>query len=347
MSLPASDPAVASLPLVFHQATATIDRDPQALASRLAQHYPLLDFGPRQGWERNFLHRSSSAVAGELVLTCGYTSPIQGMIGEQEGIGAINLCFAGRACYEAEGRRLEITPSRPLFFAPGQEYRYVVDHFNGMVLHVDLQRLRRTAAAMAGLGISERRFQPDLSSARVVAGNQDRTARLLRLLRQAFAMVDDTTLEASGVLAHLPIDDLIHRLLALLLFPRLTLLLENQAEQPVDSRGRIFEELLGWMRANLKRPIALSDLELRSGYSRRHLQAAFQQRFGCGPIQWLRRQRLEQARLALLQSGPGETVTAVAGRFGFRNLAVFSRDFHATYGLRPSELLREGRRHGV
>jgi len=95
--IPVSDPAVASLPLVFHQGKATVDRDPQVLASRLAQHYSLLDFAPRRGWERNFLHRSSSAAAGDLTLTCGYTSPIQGQIGERTGTGSINICFAGRA----------------------------------------------------------------------------------------------------------------------------------------------------------------------------------------------------------------------------------------------------------
>lgn len=345
MKHPISDSAVAALPLVFHHSSAVIDRDPQALAARLAQHYPLLDFGPRQGWESSFLHRSSSAAAGTLMLTCGYTSPIAGMIGDQSGIGSINLCFAGRARYELEDRTLEITPAKPIFFAPSQSYRYVVDHFNGMAFHVDLQRLRSTAASMAGFGISERRFNPDLESARVVGLQGERTARLLRLLRQAFSLVDDSSLEACGLLSHLPIDDLIHRLLALVLFPKLAVLLEDQAEGGASSRGRIFEDLLAWIHANLGRPIQLSELERRSGYSRRHLQAAFQQRFGCGPIQWVRRQRLEQARQALLTPSESETVTAIASRFGFRNLAVFSRDFQASYGLRPSDLLREGRRH--
>ena len=67
---------LAAMPLVFHDRRAVVDRDPDALAARLAQHYRLLDFGPRQGLERNFLHRSSSAVAGDLILSCGFSSPI-------------------------------------------------------------------------------------------------------------------------------------------------------------------------------------------------------------------------------------------------------------------------------
>lgn len=344
MPIPVSDPAVASLPLVFHQGKATVDRDPQVLASRLAQHYSLLDFAPRRGWERNFLHRSSSAAAGDLTLTCGYTSPIQGQIGERTGTGSINICFAGRASYESDDQRVEIHGGKPIFFAPGHAYHYTVDHFNGLAFDIDLQRLRSTAAAMAGFGISERRFQPDLAMVRAIGQSSERSASLMRMLRQAFALVDDAALEAAGTLAHLAVDDLIYRLLALLLFPRLSSLLEEQRHQAPLSRGRILEELIAWIEAHLDRPIQLTELEQRSGYSRRHLQAAFQQRYGCGPIQWIRRQRLERARKALLQPLGGETVSAIAARSGFRNLAVFSRDFHAAYGLKPSDLLREGRR---
>lgn len=349
MTLPASDPAIASLPLVFHNQRATIDRDPQALASRLAQHYSLLDFAPRLGCERQFLHRSSSAAAGDLLLTCGYTSPIQGRIGANPGVASINLCLAGSTTYRVERQTLQILPQRPLFFAPGQEYCYSVEHFNGMAFHVDLNRLRRTAAAMAGLGISERRFSPDLEMARVLSLHTGQNARLLQLLQRSCSLLDDAALEACGYLQHLQIDDVIYRTLALQLFPKLAQLL---AEDPGEDaramdRGRLFEDLQEWIHANLHQPIQLSQLEARSGYSRRHLQMAFQQRYGCGPIQWVRRQRLEQARQALLQPGEGDTVSAIASRHGYRSLAAFSRDFHAHYGLRPSELLREGRRYAM
>lgn len=37
---------------------------------------------------------------------------------------------------------------------------------------------------------------------------------------------------------------------------------------------------------------------------------------------------------------PADSVTAIARRCGYLNLASFSRDFTAAYGRRPSELLR-------
>lgn len=337
-----ADAALAQLPLPFHDHLAVVDRDPDVLASRLAQHYDLVDFGPRPGTERSFLHRSSSAAAGNLLLTCGYTSPIQGAIGERPGVGAINLCFAGRSRYECSGRSLEIHPSRPLYFSPGHSYRYTVDHFNGMAFHVDLQRLRSTAAAMAGLGVSERRFSADLDQPRVLCRTIPRIESLLSLLRREFALLDGGPESLAAYWAHLPVDDLIYRTLALLLFPRLTTLLDQPELGGARGRERVFAELLEWIHANLDRPLGLTQLEQRSGYSRRSLQLAFQQRYGCGPIQWIRQQRLERARLALLHPLPGDSVSAIASRFGYSSLAGFSRDFRAAFGMAPSELLREG-----
>jgi AraC-like DNA-binding protein len=339
---------VAAIPLLFYDQRATIDRDSQVLANRLAQHYPLVDFGPRRGSENSFMHRSSTAKAGDLMLTCGYTTPIQGAIAENQGVAAINLCCGGMSRYRVDGRELQINPRRPLFFSPGQNYCYTVDHFNGAAFHADLSRLRSTASAIAGLGVSERRFIPDLEQAKVLTVEDERMGALIRLLCKQFALLDEPALEHAIYLRYLQIDDLIYRTLALLLCPGLDAVLQAGPHDPVAaSRERILEDLLEWMSAHLSEPISLTQLEQRSGYSRRNLQLLFHQRFGCGPIQWVRQQRLERARQALLQPQANDSVATVAARYGFSSLAVFSRDFQARFGLLASDLLREGRRrHG-
>ncbi len=91
-------------------------------------------------------------------------------------------------------------------------------------------------------------------------------------------------------------------------------------------------------------PITLTSLERRTGYGRRTLQLAFQERCGCGPMHWIRSRRLELARQALLHPGPSDTVGGIAAQFGFASLATFSRDFAKAFGQRPSDLLRLSRR---
>ncbi len=344
VSIPREDLHVSSVPLLFHDRQAQVDRDPEVLARRLAQHYTLLDFGPRTGYERSFMHRSTTALAGDLMLTCGYTTPIQGIIGEQPGVGSINLCCSGSCSYQLDRKQLKIHPQQPLFFSPGLEYRYTVDHFNGLALHLDLARLHNTAAAIAGLGASPRRFASRFKDPHQIALEDGRQQRLLRLLQRELSLLDDPLLEGPE-LSHLAIDDLIYRTLALLFCPELAASPEPAGRGSRSAlRERHFEELLEWIRAHLSEPLRLTALEQRSGYSRRSLQLAFQQRFGCGPMQWVRRQRLEQARLALLQPDAAVSVGEIAQRHDFRNLSVFSRDFASHFGLRPSELLRDARR---
>jgi AraC-like DNA-binding protein len=327
---------------VFHDRLAQVDEDPQLLANRIAQHCSLRDFGPLPGTEKSFLHRTSSCQAGELLLSGGYASPLMGRIGDWDGVGQINLILDGAILYGHEGRETLVDQRRPLFFSPGQEYTYKIDnYFNGVIFHINLQRLLKTASAIAGIGISERRFSTSLDHARAVSTSSSRTAQLLGVLTNTFKLLDNPELEMLGYLQHLQIDDLIYRNLALILCPQLEKLARDDAFQ-VGQRERIFEDLLEWARANLHQPISLTQLEQRSGYSRRSLQLVFQQRFGCGPIQWIRRQRLEQARQALLHPEPDDSVGAIAARYGFSSLAVFSRDFRNHFGLRPSDLLREG-----
>lgn len=325
-----------------------VDRDPQALASKLNQHFPVRAFDPRLSNGSAFLHRASTATAGSLNITCGFTTPIYGLIGDNPGVGAINICYGGGSTYGVDGQSYRIHSEAPLYFNPGSEYSFAADHYYGLVLHVDLQRLQSTAAAMGGVGLSSRRYAADLARPKVLQLEEGRQRQRLQTLRASFGLLDAPELEAAGEMALLQIDDLIYRILALALCPQLE---QQGPEHPAGaerlSRELIFEELLEWIRAQLHTPINLTQLEQRSGYSRRNLQLAFNQRFGCGPIQWIRRQRLELVRQRLLNPGPGDSVAGIAARLGFGNISAFSRDFHSHYGVRPSELLREGRRlHG-
>ena len=339
-----AESCVSSQSLLIGEQLVQVDRDPQVLADRLAQHYDVLDFGVKPGCEADFLHRTSTAVIGQLMVSFGITTPVMGTIGAREGCASVNLLFSGAVTYGGDDREFLVNAKRPFFFAPCQDYSYLVDdHYNGLVLDIDLIRLRQVATAMAGLGVSERRFASDFETMRAIQPATPAVQELISMLVQCFRLMDQQELHSLGYLQHLQVDDLIYRNLALLLSPRLRQILSaDRAER--SGRERVFSELLEWIQAHLQTPINLSDLELVTGYSRRNLQQAFQQRFGCGPIQWVRRQRMERIRQELLTANADQTVADIASRYGFSSLSVFSRDFRALYGLRPSDLLREGRR---
>jgi transcriptional regulator GlxA family with amidase domain len=137
----------------------------------------------------------------------------------------------------------------------------------------------------------------------------------------------------------LRLDDLIRRLVVMLLVPDL---LDAATATPI-SEPFLHQQLVDWLLAHLDQPISLSELEQRSSYSRRALQYAFKQRFGCGPMQWLRQQRLAKARALLEQPGSSGGLARVAQACGYLCQGSFSRDFLARYGERPSQVQRRFR----
>lgn len=333
-----------SPPLLFgNHLGVRVDRDPTTLAERLAQHYKILDFGPQPGHERAFFHRSLTTQNNGLVVSCGYSTPVFGRVGQIPGRGSINLILSGSITYQADGHDYRLEPGQPFFYGPTHDYSYFCNDYNGVVFDIDISRLKATAATMLGMRVPSHRLVTALSEFKTLTMDGGRNSQLIKRLARSIKFLEDPDCLLSLDIPYLQIDDLIYRHLALLVLPR-NLLTPLDSGGKGRSRDRIFEELLEWIRENLSSPLNLTQLEKRSGYSRRSLQNMFQQRLGCGPIQWIRRHRLEQAQQALLNPNPDDSVTTVARRFGFNSLTVFSRDFSKAFGMNPSQALRLGRR---
>ena len=62
-------------------------------------------------------------------------------------------------------------------------------------------------------------------------------------------------------------------------------------------------------------------------------------------MRWWRQRRFEAVHAELSRADQNGTVASIARRHGFHHLSTFSAAFQRRYGIRPSELLRQGRRH--
>lgn len=118
---------------------------------------------------------------------------------------------------------------------------------------------------------------------------------------------------------------------------------EQATTSRAESREQQLEALIAWVEHHLDQPIDLTLLESKAGCSRRTLQYHFRSSYGCTPMQWLRLRRLDRAMARLQQPEPGDSISRVAERCGYTNLAAFSRDFVAQHNRRPSEVLRSSR----
>ena len=231
-----------------------------------------------------------------------------------------------------------------LTYLPARRWQHTHHGGLGLGLHCSEEALRSRLLALshrpAALTVLSQ-----LGQAQVFSLAQPHRAEAYRQLLLVLQLLEQSLI-TSGRLPHpfLRLDDLILRAIALLLCPE-----PNQVPQPdttsQDPRGlqQSVNDLMGWLLANLHQPITLADIERRSAYSRRTIQLGFKQQVGCGPMQWLRRQRLEAA-YRLLQGSSGElTVSAVARRCGYLSLSSFSRDFTEVFKRTPSSLLRQNR----
>lgn len=89
-------------------------------------------------------------------------------------------------------------------------------------------------------------------------------------------------------------------------------------------------------------PITIADLAAAARVTPRALQAAFRRHLGYPPMAHLRRVRLDRAHRDLRNADPtrGDTVAAIAHRWGWASMSRFATDYRATYGNPPSHTLR-------
>jgi len=123
-------------------------------------------------------------------------------------------------------------------------------------------------------------------------------------------------------------------------------LLCNALNQPRRSpkplrRAEIVATAQDYMSANLHRPITLTELSAAVHASRRSLIYGFQDIFGMGPMTYLKQQRLNGVRQALLLADPEcETVAHIAHNWGFYSLGHFAYDYRCLFSEAPSVTLR-------
>lgn len=218
----------------------------------------------------------------------------------------------------------------------------------GILIAMVPDRLQQMAELMCRNVIDPQTLSRRLAG-EIADGDQVSDSRLAAPLAQAIdqvvTLIDQTNSTDEALSTSLRLDDLLLRLVVHHLVPELRGHGSGQHPQPGITRisQPDLDSLCDWMRAHCHQPLAMDDLEQRLHYSRRSLQLAFQRRFGCGPMQWLRQQRLAAAHERLHNPLPTDNVSIIAQAFGYSNLASFSREFNRYYGYKPSDLLRQKR----
>jgi AraC-like DNA-binding protein len=89
------------------------------------------------------------------------------------------------------------------------------------------------------------------------------------------------------------------------------------------------------MRLFYFQPTRVEDLAATSGLSPSHFNRLFRRTFGTSPIDWLRRERISQAKRRLVESS--ETIKQIAEQVGYPDRFFFSKDFKRYTGTTPGQ----------
>ena len=97
-------------------------------------------------------------------------------------------------------------------------------------------------------------------------------------------------------------------------------------------------KVMEWVETNPTHSCALEDLARIAGISASHLGALFAAEFGCGPLRYLQRRRMERA--AWLLDNPYLRVHEVAAACGYEDVNYFVRLFRRHHGQPPGRWRR-------
>ncbi len=109
----------------------------------------------------------------------------------------------------------------------------------------------------------------------------------------------------------------------------------------VRNMSPILRNAVAFIQENADADIGLEDIAASVNVSPRSVQYAFRRNLGTTPLEYLRRVRLDRAHHDLKAADPAnDTVTAIAGRWGFSHAGRFSLAYKAAFGTAPSDTLR-------
>lgn len=99
------------------------------------------------------------------------------------------------------------------------------------------------------------------------------------------------------------------------------------------------ENVVGYIKQNYHQPISNDQLQTIFHYHPNYISRSMQKVFGCTPIEYLNKYRLEQARLLLVQTS--WNVAKIAEETGFVQTPYFTRQFKKYTGLSPTQFRKK------
>ena len=228
----------------------------------------------------------------------------------------IILCLRGRGYCAIGGRRHPVAAGQLVWadcHRPHEHGAVAADPWELYWLRMEGPRLSRVAEVL------------EVESQPVFVGFDSDAAALI--YRQIFALMEDRSPEAPA-----RIHAAAAQLVALAFASR-------QRQQPAERQSPpVLQRAVERMKLFYFQKHRVADLAALGGMSESHFTRLFRAAFGTTPIDWLRRERISQAKRRLAETR--DTVKEIAAQVGYGDHYFFSKDFKRFTGMPPGKYRR-------
>lgn len=239
---------------------------------------------------------------------------------------AVYLPFEGDIQIVADGVRMAATVARPLVRGPTHTFAFEPSPIRCLVVDVPAAVMGRAAGRKSPLPRHVSVPAPDAPALVRLA------VRLAQAAERSRTLVALQRFAARDRVARLP--DQIRQLEDS--FVEFVVRLATAG--PGVRGGCDVEWLKEWLDGQAHRRVRVAELASLAGVSQRTVERAFL-RTGCTPLDYLRRIRLDRARMILADPAANVTVAEAAAAVGYTHLGRFADDYRRHVGELPSQTL--------
>ncbi len=323
-------------PLAFGRDRTLEFDNPEALAAVLSSGGRARLAYRRIDTDTPFLSRSSEIRTSHARIVASASSAVEVDAEAPSSTGILLLPLHGSTVTRYGGRDVEWGLAQGPAYLPSDRCTATTTERSAASIDIDPTIIKPMIHTMLGDPGARRISEAlDYRTPRLVSEGRRDHLDVAKLLLHQIASFDHLNGDAQLV-ERSGLDDVILRMSILMLWPEL---LATDVERRQSNR-RAVNLTCDYVDANLAKRITLTDLERISGLSARSLQYAFRSAFGCTPMQWVTRRRLEAVRSRILLAQEGDSLTTIAGEY-FNNLGDFSRHYRLRYGELPSRTLHD------
>ncbi|MEK8095550.1 helix-turn-helix domain-containing protein [Methylocystis sp. IM3] len=327
-------------PLAFGENQARHATDPDQAAALAAGALGRIEIYESASRETRFRHKMSTIRVNGLELSAAASTPMRLGIKTPDDTFLL-VPFFGATTLRIGPRQYQWGAARRALLLFNCDYRYGITQTRSVLIaRIDSARLRATLSAMRGAARAD-----DVECCAEEARLLDlecRSINFVAAFRHLCNYID--ALGANpALLERIGVDDWFYRQLACWLAPDLVAEDAGDHGRAAGFTPGAIDAVCEAMRNRLNRPLTKTEMEKISGLSARGLQYAFLRKFGCSPMAWQRRERLNIAHERLSRDRDAASITELSFDLGFSSASRFAAYYKSLFGESPQETRKRRR----